>query len=323
MFHLNWVDYIIIIVVCYYVYDGWENGIIRIFTNFLSFLVSLYVAVRFHTILGNFITDKVGVPAMWSDVLGYVLLMLVTQGVVSEVFGILAEKVPAKMVSSQYNKILGAFFSMLNAYILAAFFLLVVLNLPIRGNMKKDIKNSTIGSQLVSLAEAYGGSITSSLDDATKEMTKFFTIEPKSTESVNLDVAPKSSELTVDEASETTMVGLVNTERTKRGLAPLRVDPAIAVVAREHSRDMFLRRYFSHIDPDGHDGKDRFVQAGIQFQVVGENLAYAPDVNTAHTGLMNSEGHRENIVSTEYHRIGIGIISSVNNGQMFTQMFAD
>lgn len=119
------------------------------------------------------------------------------------------------------------------------------------------------------------------------------------------------------------MVDLVNNEREKAGVDKLRVDESMMVVARGHSKDMFERKYFSHYDPDGHDAAWRMQRANLDFQIVGENLAYAPDVETAHTGLMDSEGHRKNILDHQFHRVGIGVIDGGPSGKMLTQLFAD
>lgn len=62
--------------------------------------------------------------------------------------------------------------------------------------------------------------------------------------------------------------------------------------------------------------------AGIGFDVAGENLAFAPSVEVAHEGLMNSPGHRENILSPDFCRVGIGVQNSGVYGRMFSQEFA-
>lgn len=52
-------------------------------------------------------------------------------------------------------------------------------------------------------------------------------------------------------------------------------------------------------------------------------MAYAPDTQTAHTGLMDSEGHKRNILEAEFGRVGIGVIDAGVQGMMFVQVFAD
>ncbi len=60
---------------------------------------------------------------------------------------------------------------------------------------------------------------------------------------------------------------------------------------------------------------------GISYRAAGENLAGAPTVERAHTSLMNSSGHRANILNPRYTHVGIGIVDGGPYGKMFTQMF--
>ena len=117
------------------------------------------------------------------------------------------------------------------------------------------------------------------------------------------------------------MLELVNRERAAAGLAPLAPDPELTEVARAHSTDMFARGYFSHITPEGRSPFDRMNAAGVKYQTAGENLALAPTLPIAHNGLMNSPGHRANILRPEFGRVGIGIMDGGARGLMVTQNF--
>jgi uncharacterized protein YkwD len=152
---------------------------------------------------------------------------------------------------------------------------------------------------------------------------KFVTVIPGSTENVRIDVAPKEKDLTVDDAAERRMLELVNNERTRAGLPKLTVDITIVAVARAHSRDMFLNRYFSHVSMSGKDPADRLTDGGVSYSAMGENIAYSPDVETAYQGLIDSPEHKKNIVDPNFHRIGIGIITTASFGMMVTQDFAN
>ncbi|MCM2675074.1 CAP domain-containing protein [Alkalicoccobacillus plakortidis] len=44
-------------------------------------------------------------------------------------------------------------------------------------------------------------------------------------------------------------------------------------------------------------------------------------VEAAHQALMNSQGHRENILKADYTNVGIGIVDGGPYGKMFVQMF--
>lgn len=120
---------------------------------------------------------------------------------------------------------------------------------------------------------------------------------------------------------ETEMVRLVNEERTNRGLRPLTVDYRLVDLARKKSQDMIDRNYFGHISPTYGSPFDMMNAAGISYRIAGENLAGAPNVASAHKALMNSEGHRRNILNPSYTRIGVGAVKGGPYGIMFTQMF--
>ncbi len=319
----NWIDIIILAFVILQIYEGWAQGFISLAVNLASFLASLWLAVRFHAPVGSFIVEKFGLAATWTNVLGYIVVALVSQIFLEEMFHRIIRALPDKFHTSKMNHRLGIVVSALNALIIISFFLLLVLALPFRGSIKADIRNSEVGSRLVRLSEQYGGQVRSSVEEAAKDALKFLTIEPKSNESIPLDIPKKDITLQADVATENEMVNLVNKERKDKGLSQLTFDTAIRDVARDKSRDMFERRYFSHYDPDGKNAADRMNEARVSYTLVGENLAYAPDLASAHQGLMSSEGHRANILEPRYGRIGIGVIDGGIYGKMFTQIFAD
>jgi uncharacterized protein YkwD len=61
--------------------------------------------------------------------------------------------------------------------------------------------------------------------------------------------------------------------------------------------------------------------AKISFTTAGENLALAPTIPVAHAGLMNSPGHRANILRREFGRVGIGVMDGGMRGLMVSQEF--
>ena len=319
----NWIDWVILAVVLYYGFQGWIAGFADLGLSFVTFLAALWLSVKFHQPVGDFLTDKFGVAPMWSTVLGYIIVAFIAETILSEVAVALMQRLPKKLISSTLNKWLGIAISVCNALIIISFLLLVILALPLRGTIRQDIRNSQVGNFLTVLAEKYGGPIKSTIEQVKEEAIKFRTIEPNSKERVALDVSPAAKELRVDDAAEREMLALLNAERAKAGLPSFTVDIKTTAVAREHSRDMFLRQYFAHVSPEGEDAGDRLTQGGVLYTVAGENLAYAPDVATAHQGLMNSPGHRRNILEPSFRHIGIGIISTDRYGMMVTQDFTN
>ena len=117
------------------------------------------------------------------------------------------------------------------------------------------------------------------------------------------------------------MLDLVNQERTTRGLKPVKADPQLTEVGRMHSQDMFSRGYFSHYTPEGKDPFDRMKASHVHFLSAGENLALGQTLMICHEGLMNSPGHRANILNPSFGRLGIGILDGGVYGLMISQEF--
>ena len=122
-------------------------------------------------------------------------------------------------------------------------------------------------------------------------------------------------------AQEQQMVNLVNQERTKNGLNALIVDLEVARVAGVKSQDMADNNYFSHNSPTYGSPFDMMKKFGINYLHAGENLAGNASVEKAHTALMNSAGHKQNILSPNFTHIGVGVRTSSKYGYLYTQMF--
>jgi uncharacterized YkwD family protein len=127
-----------------------------------------------------------------------------------------------------------------------------------------------------------------------------------------------TSGLTADEQQ---MLNLVNSERAKAGLSALKADLALTKVARLKSQDMINRNYFSHQSPTYGSPFEMMKTYGISYNTAGENIAGNSSVSAAHTALMNSAGHRANILKSTFTHVGIGIVKGGQYGMMFTQMF--
>ncbi|TXK84668.1 peptidoglycan-binding protein [Paenibacillus sp. N3.4] len=130
--------------------------------------------------------------------------------------------------------------------------------------------------------------------------------------------APTTPNLTVEEQQ---MLDLVNKERSVAGLAPYAVDLELTKTARLKSQDMNDNKYFSHDSPTYGTPFDMMEKFGITYNAAGENIACNQDVQAAHESLMNSTGHKANILSKDYTQIGIGIMDGGPCGKMFTQQF--
>ncbi|MDU4889694.1 MAG: CAP domain-containing protein [Clostridium sp.] len=111
----------------------------------------------------------------------------------------------------------------------------------------------------------------------------------------------------------------VNEERAKAGVPALSYNSTMETYARVKSKDMGVRNYFDHVDPDGEMITAQMARDGVSYNAWGENIAYIGGVSDAAalaeqfmTNWMNSDGHRANILSTNFTSIGVGVYKSGN-----------
>lgn len=124
------------------------------------------------------------------------------------------------------------------------------------------------------------------------------------------------------EGFEHLMVELINQARVAEGLQPLTYTPKFNDVARQHSVNMANNNFFGHVDLAGKRGGDRMKNGGVSYSWWGENLAYGQySAIYAHEALMNSLGHRENILRKEFTHIFVGVEFNSKNQPYFTMNF--
>ncbi len=107
--------------------------------------------------------------------------------------------------------------------------------------------------------------------------------------------------------AEQRILALVNRDRRRAGVPELTWDERAANVARGHSAEMHQTKNVAHISPTTGSAADRVRVANIRTGAVLENVARAYGVREAHDGLMNSPGHRANLMSTLATHLGIGV----------------
>lgn len=107
---------------------------------------------------------------------------------------------------------------------------------------------------------------------------------------------------------------------------PLKWDPRLAQAALQHSEDMAVHHYFSHVDPNGKDPVDRITPLGVQWRTLGENIAKNFSVPQAEEAFMNEprfeSNHRANILNPKFNYIGVGVFQGPDGMVYVTQDFA-
>lgn len=126
--------------------------------------------------------------------------------------------------------------------------------------------------------------------------------------SVTVEPTLASEDATTAPEIEKQLFALINRDRRAAGLPVLAWDDRVAAVSRAYSDEMRKTKVVAHVSPTSGAAADRVRAGGIKTAVVLENIARAYGAGEAHAGLMNSPGHRMNILSTAATHVGIGVV---------------
>lgn len=326
-FGLNWIDIIIIVIVIVYGLEGYFLGFLSSFIDFISFILSFIFGLSFYYVIAKFLVNSFNMPQGFANAAGFLVLAIVLEIIISITLKRVVANIKIFAKPIEKNKalpirnLLGTIPGVLSGLVLSTFILSLIVALPFSVFLKHSVTGSKIGSVLIANTQSFSKNLNKVFGGAVNDTLSFLTVEPKTNERVNLNFT--TNILSVDKAAEQSMFTLVNNERTTRGLKALIFSESLAQVGRDHCKDMFKRGYFSHHTPEGLSPFDRMEQANITFTYGGENLALAPNSSLAMKGLMESEGHRENILSKNFGKVGVGVIDGGVYGQMFCQEFTD
>lgn len=316
---MNWIDWVLILIVLFSVIIGWQKGFILGLVDLISWVGSLLAGFFFYGYVANFIDSYITSLGVWSAPVAFILTIILARILLSLLFSPILRNTRLDTHESKVNKALGmlpgAVNGLINSTIIAALFLIV----PLWEGLSQAARESKIANRLALNVEWVDDQLSPVFDEAVQRSINRLTVHPESKETVKLNFTVEDPE--VREDLEARMLLLVNGERAKQGLPPLKADPELTLVARAHSKDMFTKGYFSHVNLEGKAPSERIQAANVRFITAGENLAYAHTLTIAHNGLMNSPGHRANILSKDYGRVGIGILDGGIYGLMVTQNF--
>ena len=319
--HGNWVDFGVLLLLVYYIWEGLERGLILGTIDLGGFFLSFLSALKLYPFTANLLILNFSLGRGIANAAGFLLVGFLTQLALSFAVTLIYPYLPKALLKTRWNKWLGFIPSFGSGVIFASFFLTLIISLPVRGSLKSDVLAGKLSGSLVRQTQGVERDLKKIFGEAVNETMTFFTVAPQSQERVDLHFT--QNEFSVSTADEQTMLMLVNHERQQQGLRLLDLNTGLQELARSHAKDMFERGYFSHYTPEGKSPFDRMEKSGMSYQAAGENLALAPNVTLAHQGLMNSPGHRANILSKDFAKIGIGAIDGGIYGVMFVQEFTD
>jgi uncharacterized protein YkwD/uncharacterized membrane protein required for colicin V production len=325
---LSLLDYIGLITLGVFALDGVRRGFVLGVLDVVVLALTLTAAVTLYPLVAGLLVEQVNLPGALTNVAAFAAIFLVGQLLyrlaASILDALLRPMFAALPPLRALDGLAGAVPGFVKGAVVVAILASAVRSLP----MAAEIRAPFEASQVVARAAPIGSRIVPDLPALLGRLgLDQIVIAPPPQQSAPQHEQtvsfPPNVRTDVDLASEARMLELVNQERTANGLVALTMDDRVREVARSHSLEMFQRSYFAHESPVTGSPFDRMSRAGIRFNLAGENLAYAPNVETAHRGLMNSPEHRRNILLPGFRKIGIGVIQAGSWGRMFTQNFTD
>jgi len=318
----NVIDILLVLFVLLSVLNGWRRGFILGVLDLVGWALSLLAALRFYQPVARWLGKYIQSPAqVWNRPIAFVSIAIIVGVAVQLLGNALLVRLPKDIHKRQINQLLGAIPGLANGLISAAIISALLLAVPLNEGLRERTRESALVNRLAVYTERLEAVLHPVFGEAIAETLNLLTVRPESNERVTLPYKVATPRPRPD--LEAQMLELVNRERIAAGLRPLAPDPELTQVARRHSADMFARGYFAHVTPEGRDPFDRMREAGVRLLAAGENLALAPTLQIAHTGLMNSPGHRANILNPRFGRVGIGIMDGGIHGLMVSQEFRD
>ncbi|MEJ6981825.1 CvpA family protein [Pedobacter sp. P351] len=315
---MNYIDLLLLIIIALSIRSGIQKGFILGMVELICWLGSLLLTFFVYPYIVSFLDTQRIASGFWALGLTFLLTLFAIRFALSYLSEWFLVSITPDLHTNKLNRVSGMIPGLLSGVIYAALSAALILLLPVSEKLTQEARESKIASGLSSSVEKAEAAFSPVLNNVSRSITKI-TIPPGSEKFIQLGFRVKNPKPRTD--LETKMLIMVNQERLKAGLPPLNADPEIAKVARRHSNDMFARGYFSHISPEGATPLDRIREANIRFLTAGENLALAQTLKMAHSGLMNSPGHKANILHKSFGRLGIGILDGGIHGLMVTQNF--
>ena len=317
---INPIDVVLLLVITLSLLNGYRRGFVHGVLDLAGWLFALIAGLRYHQTVASWIGPSIDLwSEVWDQPIAFILVALIA-GIIVHVIGYwLLRRLPEDVHDRPMNRLFGLVPGFVNGLITAAIVSALLLAVPLSERLSERTRESAIANRLAVYAERLEGQLRPVFGEAIARSLNLLTIRPDSNERVSLPFTVENTRPRPD--LEKQMLDLVNRERQSAGLQPLAPDPELTEVARRHSADMFARGYFAHDTPEGLTPFDRMRASGVRFITAGENLALAPTISVAHTGLMNSPGHRANILRREFGRVGIGVMDGGMRGLMVSQEF--
>ncbi len=305
---------------------GWVRGFTREAMDLVGLVVGIALAFRFSGPLGDGLADWLGISPELGRLAGGIALFLLV-GIGASIGSHYLQKVFTLPGLALTHRLLGGGLALAWALFVAILILSLVVVIPLPASVDERIEESSVAIALTD-PDAFPQRMFNAVagDRVLEALLNLDRLVGREKiileEDETLSLPPADpDDLRVDARAAEEIFELVNRARIEEGLDPLAWSAPLAAVGEDHATEMYVEGYFSHTSPTTGSVADRMAAAGIPYVIVGENLALAATARTVHKGLMDSPGHRANIMGSGFTRLGIGVVNGPL-GLMVVQVFS-
>ena len=304
---------------------GWVRGFTREAMDLVGLILGIALAFRFSGLLGDWLAEWLGISPEFGRLAGGIVIFLLV-GVGASIGAHYLQKVFTLPGLALTHRLLGGGLAMAWALFVAILMLSLVVVIPLPDSVDERIEESSVASALTD-PDAFPQRMFNTVAgdrvlEALLNLDRLVGREKIILEHEETLAIPPADPgaLRSDEKGAEEIFQLVNRARIEEGLDPLAWSAPLALVGEGHATEMYIEGYFSHTSPTTGTCADRLDAAGIPYLIAGENIALAATARTVHEGLMDSPGHRSNIVGPDFTRLGVGVVKGPL-GLMVVQVF--
>jgi uncharacterized protein YkwD len=313
---MNTVDITLIFIIALSAFIGYYKGFIHFCAVIVKWCGSTAAPFFITPIIVTLLAPQLRVQTNWLYSISFILLFLICFALFSFLEKRITRYTKREIHIHWFNKTSGIAAGVAGGVLLSAICIHItgaVNNKSVNQELSASVAAAYYKNNVGNNAEAYINNTTAAMDA--------LQVAGAASSNTNNTESFQTYTFNSDAEKELQLLQLVNEERMLHQLAPLQINSELSTAAKLHGADMFTRGYFSHNTPEGKDPFHRLNDLHIPYKYAGENLAYSFSIIKAHAALMQSPGHRANILNPKFSKIGISVLNGGEKGLIVVQEF--
>ena len=159
--NLNWLDYIILAVLFFYIIEGFAIGFIAAALDLAGFILSFIIGLKTYSIAGALLMQVFSFPPGFSNALGFLIIAVISEIIIGFilrgiVYRLFFERYKVKgTILKNIDHILGIVIGALSAFVLLSFLLTLIVSLPVSVFLKHSVSSSKFGNMLIANTQGF------------------------------------------------------------------------------------------------------------------------------------------------------------------------